>query len=73
MKHCLMAFLTSMSVSKHILFALGIDCTTMDAVKAGVSTASTALQCCVRVISVHFPLLHKSSIAKPRKTSSKML
>ena len=38
-KHCAMTFLTSRSVSKHILFALGVDPTARDAVKAGIPTS----------------------------------
>ena len=34
-KHCEMAFLTSRSVSKHVLFALGVDPTARDAGEGG--------------------------------------
>ena len=45
-KHGDMAFLTSKSVSKHVLFALGVDPTAMqDAVKAGVPTSQSLASC----------------------------
>ena len=34
-KHCEVAFLTSSSVIKHVIFALGVDCATRNTVKAG--------------------------------------
>ena len=34
-KHCEMAFLTSSSVIKHVIFALGVDRATRNTVKAG--------------------------------------
>ena len=34
-KHCAVVFLTSRSASKHIHFALGVDCTARDTVKVG--------------------------------------
>ena len=37
-KHDEMAFVMSRNASKHILFALGVDRTARDAVKAGVPT-----------------------------------
>ena len=37
-----MAFLTFMSVSKHFLFALGVDPTARDAVKAVVPTSESS-------------------------------
>ena len=37
-KHCAMEFLTSRSVSIHVLFALVVDHTDRDAVKVGVPT-----------------------------------
>ena len=38
-KHSEMAFLTSRNANKHILFALGVDPTARDAVKAGIPTS----------------------------------
>ena len=58
-----MAFLTSRSASKYVLFALGVS---SDQV-----LQATPLQCHVRLVAVHVPSLHKSSIAKPRKMSNK--
>ena len=69
-----MVFLKSRSVSKQVLFALGVDRTARDAVKARVPTQSRKLrpsQCHARLVSVHVPSLHKSSIIKLRKASSK--
>ena len=41
-KHGEMAFLTSSSVSKHVLFALGVDHTARDTVKVGVRPSLTS-------------------------------
>ena len=54
-KHSEMAFLTSRSVSKHVLLALGVNPTASD---AGIRL----LQCRARLVSVHVPSAHKSSI-----------
>ena len=69
-----MAFLTSRSASKYIPFALGVDPTTRDVGEGGSSdqvSQATPLQCGARLVAIQVPLLHKSSIAKPHKTSSK--
>jgi len=73
-KHGKVAFLTFMSVSKHILFALGVDPTAMDAGEGGGSdlvSQATPFAVSCGLVAVHVPSLHKSSIVKPRKTSSK--
>ena len=66
-----MAFLTSRSASKHVLFALGVDPTARDASKGEssnlASQATHPLQCRARLVVIDVPSLHKSSIAKPRK------
>ena len=52
-------------MSKHVLFALGIDPTARDVVKAGVPTSqSLASYTLARLVSVHVPLLRKSSLAR---------
>ena len=67
-----MAFLTFKSASKHILFALGVNPTARDAGEGGGSDlVSQATPCRARLIAIHVPSLHKFSITKPRKTSSK--
>ena len=50
-----MAFLTSRNVSKYILYALGVNCTTRGAVKAGLLTTSPASQCRARLDPFMFP------------------
>ena len=73
-KHGEVAFKTFRSVSKHILFALGVNPTARDASEGGgsdlVSQATPFAVSCV-LVAVHVPSLHKSSIVKPRKISSK--
>ena len=68
-KHGEMAFLTSRSMSKHVLSALGVDLTARDTVKAGVLTSECRKlylsQCRARLVSIHVPLLHKFSIQLP--------
>ena len=70
-----MTFLMSRGTSKHVLFALGVDPTARDASKGEstdlASQATHPLQCRARLVAVDVPSLHKSSIAKPRKASSK--
>ena len=52
-------------MSKHVLFALAIDPTARDAVKAGVPTSqSLASYTLARLVSVHVPSLLKSSLAR---------
>ena len=75
-KHGKVAFLTFMSASKHILFALGVDPTARDAGEGGGSDLvlqATPFAVLCGLVAVHVPSLHidKSSIAKSRKTSSK--
>ena len=55
-----MAFLTSRSASKHIIFALGVDPIASSDLRV---SQATPLQCHARQVSVHVPLLHKLSIA----------
>ena len=61
-----MVFLTSRSTSKHIFFALGVDRTARNAVKARVSTSESRKlhpsQCHAGLESVYVSMLHKSSI-----------
>ena len=69
-----MAFLTFMSASKHVLFALSVDPTARDAGKGGGSdlvSQATPFAVSCRLVAIHVPLLHKSSIVKPRETSRK--
>ena len=59
--HGEMAFLTSRSASKQVLFALGVDLTARDAGKGGDSDLVS--QATLLVVAVHAPSLHKSCIA----------
>ena len=73
-KHGEVAFLTFMSASKHVLFALGVDPTARDAGKGGGSNLvlqATPFAVSCGLVAFHVPLLHKSSIVKPHETSSK--
>ena len=68
------AFLTFRSVSKHILFALGVNPTARDAgkgVRSDLVSQATPFAVSCGLVAIHVPSLHKSSIVKPRKTSSK--
>ena len=72
--HGEVAFLTFRSVSRHILFALGVDPTARDANKGGGSdlvSQATPFAVSCGLVAIHVPSLQKSSIVKPRKTSSK--
>ena len=73
-EHGEVAFLTFMSASKHVLFALGVDPTAMDTGEGGgfdfVSQATPFAVSC-GLVAVHVLSLHKSSIVKSCKTSSK--
>ena len=57
-----MAFLTSRSVSKRILFVLGVDPTARDAGEGGgsdlVSQNTPFVVLCARLVAVHVPSLH---------------
>ena len=57
-----MAFLMPRNANKRVLLALGVDHTAMQGHCEGE----------IHRGSVHVSLLHRSSIAKPRKTSSEM-
>ena len=50
-----------------VLFALGVDPSARDVMKVGVLTSESRklhpLQCHARLVFIHVPLLHKSSIA----------
>ena len=73
-KHSEMAFLTSRSASRHVLFALGVDPTARDAGEGRGSdlvSQATPFTVSCKTRAVHVPSLHKSSIAKPHKMSSK--
>jgi len=73
-KHGEVAFLTFMSASKHVLFALGVNPTARDAGEGGGSylvSQATPFAVSCGLVAVHIPSLHKSSIVKPHKTSSK--
>ena len=62
------------SASKHVLFALGVDPTARDAGEGGGSdlvSQATPFAVLCGLVAVHVPSLRKSSIVKPRKTSSK--
>ena len=75
-KHREMAFLMSRSASRHILFTLGVDPTARDAGEGGGSdlvSQATPFTVSCETRAVHVPSLHKSSIAKPEKMSSKLL
>ena len=70
-KHGEMAFLTSRSASKHVLFTLGVDSTARDAGEGNgsdlVLQATPFAMSCETTVAVHVRSLHKSSVAKPRK------
>ena len=73
-KHGEVAFLTFRSASKHVIFALGVDPTARDVGEDGGSdlvSLATPFAVSCGLVAVHVPSLHKSSIVKPRKTSSK--
>ena len=73
-KHGEVAFLKFRSASKHVLFALGVNPTARDADEGGISdlvSQATPFAVSCGLVAVLFPSLHKSSIVKPRKTSSK--
>ena len=70
-----MAFLTSKSVSKHVLFALGVDPTARDASEGGgsnlVSQDTPFAVSCETKVAVHVPSLHKSSLARRQANAVK--
>ena len=66
-KHGEVAFLTFRSVSKDVLFVLGVDPTARDASKSGGSdlvSQATPFAVSCGLIAVHVPSLHKSSLAR---------
>ena len=59
-----MAFLTSRSASKHVLFALGVDSTARDAGEGGVSdlvSQATPFAVSARLVTIHVPSLGSRS------------
>ena len=58
--------MTSRSVTKHIPYPYGVESTARDAVMVGIPTSEShklhPSQCHARLVSVHVPSLHKSTI-----------
>ena len=65
-KHGEMAFQTSRSATKHIPYPYGVESTARDTVMVGIPTSEShklhPSQCHARLVSVHVPSLHKSTI-----------